>query len=136
VPVPGSASAPANPKEPFMKLHLAAAAVALVLLPAAALADDENASCTDAAKDTWLSVDAVKAKAEAAGYNKIKKVKVEGTCYEIYAFDKDGKKVEVLFDPATGEKAGTEGGPSGSGIRWSACSTGPWSRPLCSTSSS
>lgn len=91
-----------------MKTSLIAAAFALVLTPVAALADDENAKCTDAAKDTWLSIDAVKAKAEAAGYKDIKKVKVEGTCYEVYAFDKDGNKAEVLFNPSTGEKAGDE----------------------------
>ena len=91
-----------------MKTSLIAVAFALVLTPAAASANDENASCTTAAKDTWLSVDAVKAKAEAAGYSNIKKVKVEGTCYEIYAFDKDGRKAEVLFNPSTGEKAGDE----------------------------
>ena len=93
-----------------MKTSLLAAAFALVLTPVAAFADDENAKCTDAAKDTWLSVDAIKTKAEAAGYSKIKKVKVEGTCYEVYAFDKNGKKVEVLFNPSTGEKADDEAG--------------------------
>ena len=93
-----------------MKISLVATAFALMLTPVAAFADDENASCTTAAKDTWLSIDAVKAKAEAAGYSKIKKVKVEGTCYEVHAFDKDGKKVEVLFNPSTGEKAGDEAG--------------------------
>lgn len=93
-----------------MKTSLIAAAFAIVLTPVAAFADDENAKCTDAAKNTWLSVDAIKAKAEAAGYTKIKKVKVEGTCYEVYAFDKDGKKAEVLFNPSTGEKAGDEAG--------------------------
>lgn len=93
-----------------MKTSLIAAAFALVLTPVAAFADDENAKCTDAAKNTWLTVDAIKAKAEAAGYSKIKKVKVEGTCYEVYAFDKNGKRAEVLFNPSTGEKAGDEAG--------------------------
>ena len=91
-----------------MQSSLYAVALGLLLLPTAAFADDENASCTDAAKSTWLSVDAIKAKAEAAGYSQIKKVKVEGTCYEVYAFDKTGKKVEVLFNPATGEQSKTE----------------------------
>ena len=93
-----------------MKTAFIAAAFAVVLTPLAAFADDENAKCTDAAKNTWLTVDAIKAKAEAAGYSKIKKVKVEGSCYEVYAFDKNGKKAEVLFNPSTGEKAGDEAG--------------------------
>ena len=91
-----------------MKSSLYAVALGLLLLPTAAFADDENAACTDAAKSTWLSVDAIQAKAEAAGYSQSKKVKVEGTCYEVYAFDKTGKKVEVLFNPATGEQSKTE----------------------------
>lgn len=88
-----------------MKSSLYAAAIVSVLLPAAAHADDRNASCTDAAKSTWLSVDAIKAKAEEAGFSKVKNVKVMGSCYEVYAFDKTGKKVEVLFNPVTGAQA-------------------------------
>jgi Peptidase propeptide and YPEB domain len=38
---------------------------------------------------------------EEKGYQ-IKTFKVsKGECYEIYGFDKDGKKVEIYFDPAT-----------------------------------
>ena len=39
---------------------------------------------------------------ETQGYQ-IKTFKVsKGKCYEIYGFDKAGKKVEIYFDPATG----------------------------------
>lgn len=91
-----------------MKLTLIAATFAVLLAPAAAFADDENAKCTDVAQASWLTVDAIKAKAEAAGYTDIKQVKIEGSCYEVYAHDKDGNKAEVLFNPATGDKAGDE----------------------------
>lgn len=38
---------------------------------------------------------------EAQGYQ-IKTFKVsKGQCYEIYGFDKAGKKVEIYFDPVT-----------------------------------
>jgi hypothetical protein len=38
---------------------------------------------------------------EEKGYQ-IKTFKVsKGECYEIYGFDKAGKKVEIYFDPAT-----------------------------------
>ena len=35
----------------------------------------------------------------------------EGNCYEIYGFDKDGKKVEIYFDPVSGKpvKSNVEG---------------------------
>ncbi len=43
-----------------------------------------------------------KSQLEKQGY-KIKTFKVsKGKCYEIYGFDKGGKKVEIYFDPATG----------------------------------
>jgi len=58
-------------------------------------------SCTDQPKDKWMSVDAFKAKVEAEGY-KIKKFKQPGTCYEIYGTNKEGKKVEIYFNPVDG----------------------------------
>lgn len=52
-------------------------------------------------KDKWMPEADFKARIEAQGYT-IKTFKVsKGNCYEIYGFDKDGKKVEIYFDPAT-----------------------------------
>lgn len=91
-----------------MNIRLFAAVLGLALTPTLALAEGaDNGSCTDAAKSTWLSVDQIKAKASEAGLTNIKKVKVEGSCYEVYAY-RDGKKAEVLFNPATGMEAGNE----------------------------
>ena len=43
-----------------------------------------------------------RARIEAQGYQ-IKTFKVtKGKCYEIYGLDKDGRKVEIYFDPGTG----------------------------------
>ncbi|NMG17621.1 PepSY domain-containing protein [Aromatoleum bremense] len=52
-------------------------------------------------QETWMKESDFKARLEAQGYQ-IKTFKVsKGKCYEIYGFDKDGKKVEIYFDPAT-----------------------------------
>lgn len=52
-------------------------------------------------KDQWMKEADFKSKIEAQGYQ-IKTFKVsKGQCYEIYGFDKAGKKVEIYFDPAT-----------------------------------
>lgn len=52
-------------------------------------------------KEKWMDESEFKSKIEAQGY-KIKTFKVtKGNCYEIYGFDKDGKKVEIYFDPQT-----------------------------------
>ena len=58
-------------------------------------------SC-DVPKEKWMKEADFKAKVEAEGY-KIKTFKVtKDNCYEIYGFDKDGKKVEIYFNPDTG----------------------------------
>ena len=50
----------------------------------------------------WMKEGDFRAKMEQQGYQ-VKTFKVsKGQCYEIYGFDKAGKKVEIYFDPATG----------------------------------
>jgi hypothetical protein len=52
-------------------------------------------------EEKWMKEADFKAKLEGQGY-KIKTFKVsKGKCYEIYGHDKNGKKVEIYFDPAT-----------------------------------
>ena len=58
-------------------------------------------NCTDEPKDKWMSEADFKKKVETEGYT-IKKFKQPGTCYEIYGTDKDGKKVEIYFNPVDG----------------------------------
>ncbi|MEY9381148.1 hypothetical protein ABIA10_007081 [Rhizobium leguminosarum] len=38
----------------------------------------------------------------------MRRVKMEGSCYEVYAVDAKGKKVETLFNPETGAAVGNE----------------------------
>lgn len=53
-------------------------------------------------EDKWMKEADFKARIEAQGY-RIKTFKVsQGQCYEIYGFDKNGKRVEIYFDPASG----------------------------------
>ena len=52
-------------------------------------------------KDKWMKEADFKNQLESQGYQ-IKTFKVsKGQCYEIYGFDKAGKKVEIYFDPST-----------------------------------
>ncbi len=55
-------------------------------------------NCTELPKDKWMKEDEFKMKVEGQGY-KINKFKQPGSCYEIYGINKDGKKVEVYFNP-------------------------------------
>lgn len=58
-------------------------------------------SCTDQPKDKWMTEEDFKKKVEADGY-KIRKFKQPGSCYEIYGTNKDGKSVEIYFNPVDG----------------------------------
>ena len=78
-----------------MKLHITA--LVLALSSAAALA---GPAC-NAPEVTWMKEADFKAGLEKQGYQ-IRTFKVsKGQCYEIYGFDKAGKKVEIYFDPVT-----------------------------------
>jgi hypothetical protein len=68
------------------------------ILTLGSTAHAKKRSCTDQAKDKWMSEEAFKKKVEEQGY-KISKFKQPGSCYEIYGTNKEGKKVEIYFDP-------------------------------------
>ena len=57
--------------------------------------------CTDQPKDKWMSEADFKKKVEAEGFT-IKKFKQPGSCYEIYGKNKEGKNVEIYFNPVDG----------------------------------
>ncbi len=57
--------------------------------------------CTSEPKSKWMSEENFKKKVTAEGY-KISKFKKPGTCYEIYGTNKDGKNVEIYFNPVDG----------------------------------
>jgi hypothetical protein len=65
-----------------------------------ALADDD-ANCGDTPRDQWMSEASIKAKAAELGYD-VRRVKEEDGCYEVRGFDKNGAKVEIYMNPATG----------------------------------
>ena len=55
-------------------------------------------SCTDQPKEKWMKEADFKKKMIDQGY-KISKFKQPGTCYEIYGQNKEGKEVEIYFNP-------------------------------------
>lgn len=72
--------------------------ITVLLATTAAYAKKE---CTTEPKEKWMSEADFKKQVEGQGY-KISKFKQPGTCYEIYGTNKDGKKVEIYFNPVTG----------------------------------
>lgn len=59
-----------------------------------------KADCKAYPQAEWMKEADAKAKIEAQGYT-INKFKVDGNCYEIYARNKEGKKVEIYYDAKT-----------------------------------
>lgn len=78
------------------------ALTALVLLTALPAAASDR--CT-APKDTWRPVEELTAELTAKGWT-VQNVKTDHGCYEVYAKDDKGKRVEAFFDPASFELVG------------------------------
>ncbi|MFP5520349.1 MAG: PepSY domain-containing protein [Bdellovibrionia bacterium] len=74
--------------------------ISLMVLSASTTAFAKK-NCTNEPKEKWMSEEAFKAKVQADGYT-INKFKQPGSCYEIYGLDKEGKKVEIYFNPVDG----------------------------------
>jgi hypothetical protein len=64
--------------------------------------------CTTEPKDKWKDQKEFEKSIVDQGY-KVTKFKItSGNCYEIYGLDKDGKKVEIYYNPVSGEKVKEE----------------------------
>jgi hypothetical protein len=63
--------------------------------------------CKAYAPEQWMQADAIKAKAQAMGYE-VRKVGQEDGCWEVKGM-KDGNRVEAYSDPVTGELVKTKG---------------------------
>lgn len=82
------------------KIAVIAAVVALGAV-SAAQAGSLGRPCTSVPESQWLTLDALKAKAEALGY-RVQKAKIKAACGEIYVRDQAGARAELFMDPATG----------------------------------
>ncbi len=82
-----------------MKSLLALAALA-VAFASPALADGK---CSNAPKSLWQAKTALESQLQADGY-KVRQIKTEGGCYEVYATDKDGKRANMAFNAETLQK--------------------------------
>ncbi len=65
--------------------------------------------CTKEPQDKWMPEQDMKTKIEADGYT-IKRFLTSGSCYEIYGKNKDGKNVEIYFNPVDGTIVKQRGG--------------------------
>jgi hypothetical protein len=85
-----------------MRTIIMTAAIALLGGVSMAEASSLGRPCTTAPESQWLSVEALKAKAEAQGY-KVQKAKIKKACGEIYVLDQNNARAELFVDPTSGE---------------------------------
>jgi hypothetical protein len=79
---------------------------ALLALTASTVAlADGNFKC-DVPKAEWRKQTELKDKLLADGWKKVRQVKTENGCYEVYGFDEKNQRAEVFFNPKTFEKVG------------------------------
>lgn len=75
------------------------AGVALFMLSSVAQATG-LATCDSGARETWQPQEKLEKQLTEKGW-KIRRVKEDGGCYEVYAFDEKGERVEAYFHPKT-----------------------------------
>jgi hypothetical protein len=59
--------------------------------------------CSTAPQSKWQPKSALETQLQTDGY-KVRQIKVESGCYEVYATDKDGKRANMAFNAETLEK--------------------------------
>jgi hypothetical protein len=85
----------------------AAGLLAAAALPAFASSDDDY-KCR-AAGGQRMSVQDITSRVTGMGYD-VRKVETDDGCYEVYAIDKGGARVELKLDPVSGRVVKTERG--------------------------
>lgn len=86
-------------KHAYSRLASIALPVLLAVCASAASAHG-NVVCTKAPKSEWKSHEELQKKLVAEGWV-IRRMEATNSCYEVYAKDPKGKRVEAFFDPVT-----------------------------------
>ncbi|HNP35275.1 MAG TPA: PepSY domain-containing protein [Woeseiaceae bacterium] len=58
------------------------------------------ATCDSGPEENWQSPDVLEERLVEKGWE-VRRIKVDGGCYEVYAIDENGQRVEVYFHPVT-----------------------------------
>lgn len=91
-----------------MKPNITIITVALLTgLSATAQAESFGKPCTTEPKEKWLSIESIEKVVKDHGFD-VAKSKLKGTCVEVYARDKNGKRIELFIDPSTGNPVGSD----------------------------
>ena len=58
------------------------------------------ATCDSGPRETWQAQEKLEQMLKERGWQ-IRRVKIDGGCYEVYAFNEKGERVEAYFHPKT-----------------------------------
>jgi hypothetical protein len=89
-----------------MKIAIAAATLAVATVAAPGHATG-LATCQSGPESGWKSQDALKQRLTGQGWQ-VRRIKVDGGCYEVYALNDKGERVEAYFHPVTFAAVATE----------------------------
>ncbi len=64
------------------------------------------ATCDSGPRSTWQSQGKLDQRLRERGW-KVNRIKIDGGCYEVYAIDEKGQRVEAYFHPVTLEPVPT-----------------------------
>ena len=95
---------PSLPRTAVLASVLATALAVALAAPATATG---LATCDSGPKSTWQPVEKLEDALKKKGWT-IRRVKEDGGCYEVYALDEKGQRVEAYFHPKTLEPVPTK----------------------------
>lgn len=88
------------------RISAAALVAAFAIAPAGVAGATGLATCDSGSPDTWQPQEKLTAQLKEKGWQ-VRNVKVDGGCYEVYALDDKGERVEAYFHPVTLERVKT-----------------------------
>ena len=86
-----------------MKIKSVLFTVALLSTVSAQSQATGRMTCEPVDKENWIEEAALEEKLILEGWS-VRRMKVDGGCWEVYGTTPEGKRVEAYFHPATGEK--------------------------------
>lgn len=81
------------------RLLQSVAIIAIYAIPSTAFATG-LATCNSGPQSDWKSEDTLKQMLTGRGWQ-VRRIKIDGGCYEVYAVNEKGQRVESYFHPVT-----------------------------------
>lgn len=92
-----------------MKRLLLVTATASLTFAAAAQAGDDQRRCGNVPVADWMSEQDLRTKVTAMGIE-VREISIDDGCYEVEGRNRDGRWIEIGFNPQTGEQAWVDNG--------------------------